>query len=132
MKILRVYPPNYLDIIKALPWVKGKNGIVYAWGDILYNPSMAHITPWLEAHEGVHGERQGAEILQWWDRYLTDPQWRLEEEIPAHRAEWKRYRKVTGSQAMKTRYLRKIADRLSGPLYGNLIDLPGAIKEINQ
>lgn len=130
MKIIKAYPPNFADIAKVFP-VKGKPGIIYAWGDRIYNPTGITIPDYLLAHERVHGVRQasGHSIRGWWQAYIESPEFRLAEEILAHRAEYRAYRdspKTTGVP----NYLAMMAMRLSGPLYGNLIHYHDAIKEI--
>lgn len=128
MKIIKGFPPNWPDIAKAFPQIKGRQGILYAFGDVLYNPSGIIVPPWLVKHEEVHSERQqdeGMSPLRWWDNYLYYDDFRLREEILAHQAEWKSY-----SGPYRDRYLGQMAERLSGPLYRNLIGYEQAVKEI--
>lgn len=129
MKVIRAYPPNFSQIAKVFP-VKGRPGILYAYGDRIYNPSGVEITPWIMAHEEVHGNRQlgvtvhtNSSLEDWWCHYLTDPKFRLNEELLAHQAEWRSYTHVmqaTG-EGTKEGYLALIAGRLASPLYGSLV-----------
>lgn len=133
-----MFPPNYDKIRRAFP-TQGRPGILYAYGDIIYNPSGVNIPPWVEVHEAVHGERQqqgvacaglclcNGGITEWWDRYIADKDFRLVEEILAHNAEWKAY-----SGPYRDNYLGHMAERLSGDLYGNLISYEDAVKEITK
>lgn len=114
MKVLTLFPPNYAEINRAFK-IRGKH-VIFAYGDIIYNPSRIVIPPELLAHEAVHGARQNGNPAAWWDRYITDSHFRLEEEIPAHQAEYQ-----------VSRQLKAIAERLSGPLYGNLISFDKAV-----
>lgn len=102
--------------------------ILWSWGDRIYNPLDIDIPRELIAHEGAHGSRQGtteAQILDWWAKYLSSPEFRLEEEIVAHRAEWHAYRRWhTGENCMPM--LDAIATRLASPMYGGMISLAGA------
>lgn len=127
MKPIRAYPPNWTRIAAVFP-VKGKQGIIYAYGDRLYNPSGVALTPWIIAHELVHGTRQGKDAAVWWDRYLTDKDFRLEEELLAHIAEYKEYLKHHDDA--KYNYLDTIARRLSSPLYGSMLTLGQAFDKI--
>lgn len=129
MKVIRAFPPNFSAIAKVFP-IKGKPGILYAWGDTIYNPSDVKVTPWIRDHEEVHGKRQmsigflysGTE--RWWTNYLVSPQFRLEEELLAHQAEYRSY--VEHNSGGYGSYLDTVAHRLSSALYGNLITFHGA------
>jgi len=115
MKILTTFPPNYREISTAFG-VRGR-GVIFCYGDTIYNPMRVEVGPELIAHESVHSGRQNGSPEVWWRRYIADPQFRLDEEIPAHRAEYL----VSGR-------LEDIARRLASPLYGSLISIERAIK----
>ena len=72
--------------------------------------------------------RQGTDetrISDWWDKYLTTPQFRYEEELVAHRAEWRAYAKRRpGKDNMPV--LNKLAERLASPLYGSVVPVEAA------
>lgn len=122
MKVIRAYPPIYTTLIEHFP-IKGKPGILYAWGDRIYNPSGISVPEWLIAHEEVHGVRQGIadSILAWWQRYIASPDFRLAEEVPAHQREWYVINGMKIPGDTKERYLASMAARLSGPLYGSMV-----------
>lgn len=129
MKVIKAYPPNFATLAKAFP-IKGRPGILYAFGDKLYNPSGVKVTPWIMAHEMVHGERQqdeGMYLEKWWDEYINYPDFRLKEELLAHRAEWKEYQKYVTAGGT---YLDAISTRLSSPLYGSLLSFEEAKRRI--
>lgn len=131
MRIIKAYPPNYSRILEAFPWIKGKNGIIYAWGDRIYNPSGIKIAPWLVAHEEVHGNRQlQGELEEWWHRYLMDPLFRLDEELRAHAIEYYSFKCHQPSPTHREEYLSRIAERLSGDLYDLPISYRNARHEI--
>lgn len=125
MKVLAMFPPNYAAI-NAKFNVRGKN-ILFSYGDTIYNPSRVVIPPELMVHEAVHGRRQGADPSGWWNRYIEDPEFRLNEEIPAHRAE---FQEVMKHGMADYKAIRSIAERLSGPLYGRMIDVASAERAI--
>jgi len=128
MKIITAYPPNFTKIARAFP-VKGKPGILYSWGDRIYNPSGISIPPWLIAHEEIHGQQQETPgVERWWDNYLDDTQFRLEQEVEAHRRE---YQWIADPEHhlephVQERYLFQMAERLASPLYGYLVTLDHA------
>lgn len=137
MKIIKAFPPNWSKLKRAFP-ITGRQGIIYAWGDTIYNPSGGVLPPWIVRHEEVHGERQrnygcdGAAcacnpVTEWWDRYVADARFRLSEEILAHRVEWQQY-----SGPYRDHYLGHMAERLSGSLYGNMLTFDEAVKEITK
>lgn len=140
MKIIKAYPPNYVQIRTAFPQVVGRQGILYAWGERIYNPSGVNLPWWLKEHEEVHGSRQlsfasdrnpdDTAIRAWWNVYISDPEFRLNEEILAHRAEWEVYSSLWVNREQQKGYLVHMAERLSGPLYNNMISLAEAVKEI--
>lgn len=123
--IVRAYPPNIEAIAKVYPNAMGK-GVIFSYGDRLFNPTAVQIPKQLIAHEGEHGRRQeAAGVEAWWNRYLTDRLFMLDEEIYAHHAEWKCALRHIGPGA-----IRAVAQRLAGPLYGNVISYEQALRAI--
>lgn len=121
MKIIKGYPPNYAAILKVFPQAASP-GVIFCYGESLFNPSGRPISDPLLRHEETHAYRQQVEgIDAWWDRYLRDPQWRFVEEEIAHIVEWKTVLAGESNRANRRAMLPIIAKRLSGPLYGNLI-----------
>ena len=99
---------------------------IFSWGDRLYNPARIVIPPALLAHEAVHGERQSkADIECWWRAYLDSASFRLQEEIPAHQAEYRALIE-SGNRHQRRTALKVVAGRLGGPLYGRLVTLARA------
>lgn len=134
MKIIKAYPPNFSQLKKAFPFIVGRPGILYAWGDRIYNPSGVKVQPWLLAHEEVHGRQQriAYDTQAWWEAYIRLPNFRLREELEAHRVEWKAYLSTfpENSPFDPCPYLERMAERLSSPLYGNMISKAEAKHEI--
>lgn len=123
LKIIREKPPNYDAIVAVFP-AGAKPGTFFCYGRAVYIPNGGNLSPSLMAHETVHADRQTAYPggpAAWWERYLVDPQFRFDEELPAHVAE---YRCFDGDTRNQRRFmLRQIAARLSGPLYGRLVTM---------
>ena len=118
MQVVRDYPPLFDEIDRRFR-VRGK-GVIFAWGDRIYNPRGVDIPPSLIAHEAVHGARQGRDIVGWWRRYIEDGEFRLAEEIPAHQAEYAVLIRDANRQARRGA-CREVARRLASPLYGGLL-----------
>lgn len=134
MVVLNMQPPLFDEIAAALPLARTP-GIIFAWGAAIYNPSGAPISPHLHAHEEVHGKRQGNDVEGWWRRYIADASFRLDEEIPAHQAEYREFCRLnTAGQARNHRRLalHAIAKKLAAPLYGNLIRYDDARKLLKE
>lgn len=130
MKVLKLYPPVYKEIVKRFPAVRGQ-ATFYCWGDKIYNPRGIEIPPQLIAHEEAHSERQlRMGVLAWWDAYLNNGQFRLEEELIGHRAEYCFLRDSGMAANALNQYLKSIANRLSGDIYGKMIDFDTAYRMI--
>lgn len=117
MKIIRAFPPNYAAINKKFN-VRGKP-VIFCLGATIFNPSNIEVGPLLLVHEQVHSDRQGADPMAWWDRYLEEPEFRFDEELPAHRAEYQEAARRYDGKALGTA-LHRMAIRLSSPLYGSM------------
>lgn len=123
MKIVHARPPMFDEIHAVFP-MASKPGVIFTWGSTIYVPDGSYVSPQLRAHEGVHYQRQTddtAKIEAWWQRYLIDVEFRLAEEVPAHRAEYFNFCATNADRNRRSRVLHTIADRLAGPLYGGLL-----------
>jgi len=118
MHIVVAFPPNYESLSKTFP-LNGQE--IFAWGETIYNPSRSAVSVPLLAHEAIHCKQQGGDVQGWWDRYLVDKAWRLEQELEAHRAEYRAYCVVEKDRNYRARYLDCIASRLAAPMYGGVI-----------
>ena len=133
--MIQVYgvPPNFKAINDKFS-VRGKP-VLFCYGDKIYNPMKIVIPPELIAHEEVHSKSQlQMGVKLWWDLYIKDKLFRLEEEIEAHRAE---YQYLLSTQpngldrkAYESSFAKPIIERLSGPLYGNMITYEKALERI--
>ena len=78
MNITVGFPPNYDEIVKHFP-VKGKESVVFTYGDTMYLPYGGTPSPDLIKHEMTHTHQQkkivgGAEA--WWKKYMEDAEFR--------------------------------------------------------
>ena len=120
------YPPNYREIVKHFPAVASSR-CLFAWGEDVFNPHNMRLTPSLKAHEAIHGRRQleykhhlyGTGVRGWWEQYLTDPKFRLREELYAHRMEYLTAAAVDVLNRQQRRgLLKQISKKLTSPIYG--------------
>lgn len=108
-------PPNFEKICKVFPEARAK-GTIFAYSPNIYILDKDGITNALEAHENVHILRQGTNPETWWDRYLVDREFRLEEELIAHTAEYKHLLEH-GSRSERRNALKIVSNRLSSGMY---------------
>ena len=139
MKVVIDRPPLW-NAINAKFHVAGRP-VIFAWGNIIYNPEGVTVTRELRAHEEIHGERQidymhsqrwtqQDAIEEWWKAYIESPTFRLNEEVPAHAAEYKAYCKRHSGTSDRQRALKAIAEKLASPLYGGLITVGNSINAV--
>lgn len=130
MIIVEEYPPNFDHICEVIPAVRDQKGIVFTYGDTIYNPSGQEIQDHLELHESIHEVQQSKiGVEEWWDKYLIDVDFRLEQELEAYRAQYKFTSKVYG-RANAQMLLKEVAKDLSSPMYGSIMKYKQARKEI--
>jgi hypothetical protein len=118
VSIIVDHPPNF-EIIRAVFPDCINHGVLYAYGEHVYNPDGVEIPAALIAHEQVHLFRQMNVFkgpLDWWAQYLTDPKFRYNEELLAHAAEY-RARAHGLNRNGHAQLLWVTAQRLIAPLY---------------
>jgi hypothetical protein len=128
MKVLTEYPPNYA-LLNEVFNLEGRK-VVFTYGDILYNPSGGNPSMDLLVHEKVHEKQQGDDPGGWWLRYVEDKYFRYNQEMEAYRAQYKFFCKVYKDRNRRALFLRAIASDLSSPIYGGIISLENATKQI--
>lgn len=128
MKIVNGFPPNYKEIKKVL---NPNELTIFTYGDTIYNPTPNDIPDHLMVHEQTHSIRQGDDPAGWWDKYLVDPKFRVEEELVAYRNQYKEYIKHHDRNATNL-FCMKIARDLSSPIYGNVMTFSRAFEEIKK
>lgn len=116
MKIIKDYPPNYSELKRFFPLDLPDYVPVFPWGDVLYNPSGNEISPDLMFHEEIHSKQQGDYPEIWWQRYCSDSQFRLEQEVEAYAGQLNFVKRALGSKIAKE-FLGCFAKDLSSPLY---------------
>ncbi len=126
-------PPIYEDAKKAFN-LKDGAPIYFTYGDTIYNPTGVEITDELIRHEETHMEQQqfSREVaVLWWQRYIQDAEWRVEQEAEAYGNQYALYCQKEKDRNKRVKYLHKIAGYLSSEMYGNAIDHKGAREKID-
>jgi hypothetical protein len=118
LTVVDARPPNFDKIVAVLPEAD-KPGVMFAYGGKVYFPGgKGPLTRELNDHEAVHLERQKHQGLDsWWEQYLTDVNFRYNEELLAHRAEYRTFCKRHINPIKRHQFLRQIAKRLASSLY---------------
>lgn len=117
-------PPNIIALSQKFG-VKWESGLIVAYGDTIHCAQQP-ISENKIAHELVHLRQQSKIGLEeWWDRYYKYPEFRLEQEIEAYRAE--RDILKTMNRSERRRITSKNAKDLSSAMYGNLISYETAL-----
>ena len=132
MEIIIDRPPIYDRAAKVFP-LQGRE--IFAWGDKIYNPGGFVIPEWLVAHEQVHANQHMDDSGHfnpeaWWERYLVDVEFRFQEELEAHRAEYRSYCQHNRDRNKQAAYKRIVAKKLAAPLYGSMITSFDAMRKI--
>lgn len=128
MVITKTDPPNLAILREAfnLP-----DDAVYTWGQHLHSPNPnVVITDDLIIHETVHSLRQGYDPSGWWDRFIKDKEFRLNEELQAYRNQYHFYYLKTKDRERRSKFLWKLATDLSSRQYGCIIPFTDALIKI--
>lgn len=128
MKILVEKPPNYNNIGLAFPL---HYGILFTYGDTLYNPDNVRISEDLIVHEETHA-RQQTEPDLWWGKYLRDPQFRVEQEVEAYANQYNFICRKVQNKQKRFEIVKRMAEILSSPMYGGCINLGAAVLKIKE
>jgi hypothetical protein len=117
-KVEQAFPPNYAEI---KPRFNPPAGTVFAYGDTIYSPHAATLPADLIAHEEVHFAQQrragGPDV--WWQRYIADASFRLEQEVEAYRTQYALF--ATLPRPERRRRLAHICKTLASGMYGSIV-----------
>jgi len=123
-------PHNIRELCEATFDLEGKD-VVFTFGDTVYNVHT-DLDYGLIAHEATHTRQQGDAPVEWWDNYLHDKEFRYSQEAEAYRAQYYEYMKQTKDREKLFQVLHKLANDLSGPMYGWVCTLQEAMKIIKK
>lgn len=130
MKIINEMPPQALMDRIFGAGMHPSERTLYTYGDTLYVPSGNPVPDDLMVHEETHMEQQGLTPEAWWDRYLIDPYFRLQQEVEAYGNQYAYLCAVHRDRNYRMRILIDLARILSGPVYGQMIPHSEAMKMI--
>lgn len=109
-----------------------KKYVIIAYGDTIYCPENGMSKDLLQ-HELTHCERQGfnkQSAERWWQKYMEDEDFRLQEELIAYRNQYKFCEKVYKDRNKRAKILWALAKELSSDLYGNIINFSDSLSKL--
>jgi hypothetical protein len=128
VKIVQGFPPNIDEILKTF---KITDKTIFAYGDTIYAPLGGSISPDLIAHEETHQRQQEKwGVENWWMKYIADIDFRLTQEVEAYQNQYQYFKTVLNRKG-RIIALKKLAEDLSSPLYGSIINKKQAQELIN-
>lgn len=116
---------------KTIDWDKG---LAIVFGNKIY--TKYKLPNHVLAHELVHVRQQYDFIggpTAWWDEYLTNDKFRLEQEVEAYATQVRYIKEHTeeSSRGWRRHMIGELAADLSGSMYGNLLSFKQAKDLIN-
>ena len=127
MRIVVSEPPN-IERLKKVFDFEGKKPI-FTFGDTIYNPHGTPLADHIIIHEEVH-QKQQKDPNEWWEKYLTDKEFRLSQEVEAYREQYKYAVKYIKDKNTLAKFLHALSADLSSPMYGNIISYQEAKNKI--
>jgi hypothetical protein len=128
MRLVLEKPAIYETLQKqfGIVW---ESGVVITYGDTCY--CVHNISQDVMAHEEVHMHRQLAMgVEKWWDRYLKDPEFRVQEELEAYRKQYIFIKKNSRDRRVIFNESMRLARDLSSSMYGGVCTFQQAITAI--
>lgn len=126
--------PKLYDILHRKFGVKWEDGIAISYKDTVYskNPVQDDIRVHEQKHLDQQNDPQNISPDVWWNRYLTEDDFRLKQEVEAYRAQVE-YLKVNHHKTTRNerRYMiSKFAVDLCSGMYGFIVDYKTALEMI--
>ena len=122
MRIVNEKPPVW-DAVCAAFHINPK-GVLFTYGDAIYNPDGVQIPDHIIEHEQVHEKQQKRDGMTpelWWGKFLRDKDFRLDQESEAYAVQYAFICKHLKDRNQRHKFLFNIALSLSGPLYDKCI-----------
>lgn len=126
MIIIHGKPPVYEEAQRIFKF-PDTQPLAFAWGDKVYVVNNFPMTPDVKVHEETHLRQQKGDPATWWSKYLTDPKFRVDQEIEAYRNQYQYICASVADKNKRYKHLHNIATILSSPLYGKEISYTDAI-----
>lgn len=122
------FPPN-IDLIRTV--LPASKEHVFCYGNTVYNPSGKELSGDIIFHESVHAKQQEAMgIDSWWYSYLTDPAFRLSQEVEAYGEQYKFLCTHVKDRNFQASQKHSMALALASEAYGDLISYGEAESKI--
>lgn len=122
------------DDLANMPNITMDPQAVFTYADTCYSPSgVTDLSADLIRHEETHSEQQYHDTTHarvWWQRWIMDPEWRVEQEAEAYAEQYKFLCGRHKDRNVRAQYLHGLATQLAGPMYGNAIKHRDAMKKI--
>src|SRR5690349_933124 len=113
--------PDIYAILNRRFGVEWDRGVIITYAPLVHCKDNLDKFPEKIIHESVHLEQQGKNPQAWWDRYLVDPYFRLEQEVDAYGAEVRWILKNVKDRNRRYRMINQCASDLSSNMYGYII-----------
>ena len=130
MEIIKDNPPFLDDIFEA--GMRPARETIYTYGSKIYNPADIPIADHLLKHEETHCAQQGTDPDAWWQRYLNDQYFRIQQETQAYANQYRYICTYVRDRNRRNRVLWDLAMFLAGPMYGSVIHHSDAMRMIKE
>lgn len=128
IKFSKEIPPIYYKCRDkfGVDWDKG---VIFPYGDTIY--CKVDLNEEMMVHEMTHiRQQQKVGVETWWDMYLSDPAFRLTQEVEAYRNQYAFLKTVIKDRNKLFREKHKILMHLSSSMYGNIVSYTEAMNLI--
>lgn len=125
-------PPNWtqIQLYQNSHQYNPPKGSVFSYGKFIYNPDNAYIDVPTYVHESLHLEQQKKlGSSKWWDKFLKDKRFRLEQELPAYQVQYHAVREFVKDEKRLKTILGSFANEIV-LLFKGLITKEQALKAI--
>lgn len=117
--------PEIYNSLKEKFDIDWDSGVIITYGNKVY--SKYELSPLKKIHELTHVRQQLAYGVQkWWNEYVENTKFRLEQELEAYRNEIAGLFNRTKDREFRHRYVAQCAKDLSSGMYGNVIEFMNA------
>ena len=112
-------PPIYTRL-HARFGVEWNDGIAITYGDTVYSKNPIPVD--VAEHEKVHVWQQSQiGVEEWWDRYINDPDFRLNQEVQAYKEQIRALNVLIKDRNQLYLAKRKLYRDLAGPMYDYMV-----------
>lgn len=131
-QIIHGKPPIFDEAAKLFG-VTEDDVVFYSWGDTIYSPTGKVPSDDLLIHEATHANQQSHDPIAakiWWDKFMVDPEWRIEQEAEAFGEQLRWIRGRVKDRNTIARYVHQMSSSLASKMYGKAISYQDAMKKI--